>query len=673
MTSPTHATTLSSNEKRAGARLPGLAGVMLLVAVAAWPAGADAQPGPAVVAAHQAPLIIDPLIDSWEQQHLMTEPLEPVYFIKPEILELMVRYLDRPEDEGRRLAVGVLGDAARHGCAEVRRAAPRLMLIAGDPAVSEPVRNAAIRALAAMDHREATPMILSITREGSAELVVFADETLAAWKNQEAIEIWKKRIGDASVDHMRRWSAILAVGQVLDVGSVDLLRGIVSDESATASHRIAAARSLAMIASRGLEPLAESLSRRAAETAQAAPRSDKPANVNIAQSLALRDTLNATLAAIVVSRHNTPEARKLQVSLSQHREPSVVVEALAPLVAGDPALVKPIVDSLSKNDDAVVRGLAARALIAHKTREGVAVLGPMLGDPDPKLRRFVRDALIRLHGDASLAASVRQQASDQLASARWQNREQAALLAGKINHEAAAKRLHELFCNDPRYEVRQASIAAIRWMNLADMSEPIFVQAKKLRDELLRIIREPAPPQLFRADEPRRPSQNVQLEADLSQALQALGTLRYAKADEFLKLFVPRDPKTPIPQARSSAIWAYGFLHEKDTANTLIPQLIARIKEFVATDPSASEDSLVRRAALLTLGRLHAEKELRGLVRWLNSEAGPGDSIEPALALIYGAKPPEPMEEPPQIPIIANFAQPSSKPLAPPPVSAPTR
>lgn len=650
----------SAVHRRMWSRFP-----LLMLAAALWPAHAMAQMGPVVASNPQVPLAPDPMVDSWDTSP-PPEPQEAVYFIKPEIVDLMIRYLDRSqEDDARRLAANVLDDAARRGCTEAKRAAPQLMRIVGDPATTEFVRQVALRALASMEHREATPIFLAIAKEGSADLALLADEALAAWKVDAAKEAWRSRVGDASTDQVRRLSAITSLGQVRDAEAIDVLRGVVSSEAATPSHRIAAARSLALITGKGLEPLAESLARRAAEAAAAPRRTDASANPGIAQPPVLRETLNAALAAIVLSKHDSPEARKLQVTLSQHREPSVAVEALAPLVAAAPSLVKPFVDTLSKNDDAVVREMAARALIAHKTRESVAVLGPMIGDPNPTLRRFVRDALIKLHGDAELAASVRQQATEQLSSARWQNREQAALLAGRINHQAAGKRLLELFCGDPRYEVRLASIAAIRWMNLTDLSEPIFAQAKKLREEMIRVAREPVQPQFYRPDEPRRPLVSVQFEADLCQAMQTLGVFRYTKADDFMKAFVPRDPKLPFTKSRAAAIWAYGFFHEKDSTNVLIPQLIARIREFVPTDPSASEDSLVRAAALLTLGRMHAEKELRGLVRWLSSEAGPGDSIEPALAIIYGPKPVPPAETP-QIQIGAHFAQSFSKPAPPP-------
>lgn len=638
--------------------------IVLLLATL-WVKPAVAQIAPAVASNPPVPLTPDPMVDSWDTSP-PPEPQEVVYFIKPEVVDLMIRYLERSQnDDARRLAANVLDDAARRGCTEVKRAAPQLMRIVTDQTTTEFVRHAALRALASMDHREATPIFQAIARDGSADLALLADAALAAWKVDAAKETWRARVEDAAADQVLRLSAITSLGQVRDAGAIDLLRGIVSGDAALPSHRIAAARSMALITGKGLEPLAESLARRAAETAASPQRTEKTANIAMAQPLALRETLNATLAAIVLSKHDSPEARKLQVTLSQHREPSVVVEALAPLVAGAPSLVKPFVDTLSKNDDAVVRDLAARALIAHKTRESVAVLGPMIGDPNPTLRRFVRDALIKLHDDAELAASVRQQAVEQLSSARWQNREQAALLAGKINHQASGKRLLELFCGDPRYEVRLASIVAIRWMNLTDLSEPIFAQAKKLREEMIRVAREPVQPQFYRPDEPRRPSVSVQMEADLCQAMQTLGVFRYTKADDFMKAFVARDSKLPFTKSRAAAIWAYGFFHEKDSNNVLIPQLIARIREFVPTDPSASEDPLVRAAALLTLGRMHAEKELRGLVRWLSSEAGPGDSIEPALAIIYGPKPAPPIETP-QIQIGAHFAQSFSKPAPPP-------
>ena len=101
----------------------------------------------------------------------------------------------------------------------------------------------------------------------------------------------------------------------------------------------------------------------------------------------------------------------------------------------------------------------------------------------------------------------------------------------------------------------------------------------------------------------------------MAHLFELFGRKKYQPAESFLRSFVAKD--LTVPQARSAAIWALGYLHEDRPDAELAGALQQRISDIGMPQP---EHALVRRFSAITLGRMKAAAALPTLE--LYSEPG---------------------------------------------------
>jgi hypothetical protein len=117
-------------------------------------------------------------------------------------------------------------------------------------------------------------------------------------------------------------------------------------------------------------------------------------------------------------------------------------------VSHDPAAALAIAHDSLTVPDAGQRQLAARLTARPGNADSIGRLGPLLGDRNPSLRRFVAGTLADLGADASLRQPVIEQGVSALGGDQWRALEQGALLLGHLDHEPAAERLMALLDHD---------------------------------------------------------------------------------------------------------------------------------------------------------------------------------------------------------------------------------
>jgi hypothetical protein len=130
----------------------------------------------------------------------------------------------------------------------------------------------------------------------------------------------------------------------------------------------------------------------------------------------------------------------------------------------------------------------------------------------------------------------------------------------------------------------------------------------------------------------------------VSQLNQFLGQQKYLPAEPLLRKFIPRRAGRLVDEARASAIWALGLIHEGKPDADLAKALEGRLN---APPLPPSEDFRVRLMSGIALGRIGAKESVPGLRQHYSDERASGDALHDgcgwALEQITGQKmgPPE--------------------------------
>jgi HEAT repeat protein len=256
----------------------------------------------------------------------------------------------------------------------------------------------------------------------------------------------------------------------------------------------------------------------------------------------------------------------------------------------DPPRIVPLAAPTLAKGDVNVRRLVAQALLACPSAGNATLLAGLLADPDPSLRDEVRKFLEKLAASPDWRPDVVRQGTRMLNDARWTALEQSAVLLATLNVSAASNRLLELL-QHPRPEVYVAAAWGLRRLGDDPSLAPALEAARQRngrRKELL----------LFQTRQP-------DLDQQLAHLFELFGQKKYQPAESFLRSFVGKD--LTIPQARSAAIWALGYLHEDQPDAALAGDLQQRISDIGMPQP---EHELVRRFSAIALGRMKAAEAL---------------------------------------------------------------
>lgn len=545
------------------------------------------------------------------------QQLDPLVKLPPEVaafskklLPLWEQALDRPDAEPRRLAIDTIRLARSRGMEGLEVTVPRLtkaLVEETDPQL----RRAAAGALVALDASSAATELAAVATQDGLLLARLVDPALARWNHLPSRDGWLARIEDTATPAGLRLLAIDALGTVREPRAATTLAKIVTDRDFPPEIRLAAARALGNVSESGLVDMAKSL----AATSAGPSLATGPA------------ALGRLLAVALLERQSGDATTTLLRSLATDPEPSVATLALARLDALDPVAALTIAHDSLAAPDAGQRHLAARLTARPGDADCIGRLGPLLGDRNPSLRRFVAGMLADFGADASLRQPVIDQGVGALAGDSWRALEQAALLLGHLDHEPAAERLMTLLDHD-RDEVAVSAAWALRKLEIAETLPSLLAYATKLREQLQGQLTAEAAAKFGR---------------QAQQLHQLFGILRFRAADPLLREYVP---KAQIDnRARSAAFWALGLIHENEPDCDLAPVFAERLADVASLPP---ESGVVRWMAAVGLGRFKAESQLETLRVFANRDtmfAESGIASYWAIWQITGeAMPPEPVD-----------------------------
>lgn len=532
------------------------------------------------------------------------EPLTQVHVIPPGLKPLWLQALDRPEAALHLDVAQAVVRARRLGVAGLEDLTPSLVQALQRDGEHAAARLSIARALVELDAGQTAPL-LSAQADSSLEMAEVVEPALARWDYRPMRAHWRAQLTAPRTTRRRLLLAIQSLGKVGEATAVPALRALVVDPETPANVRMESARALAVLCPEALEQDARELA------------ADK-STAGIAKRLA---------AASLLSRHSGSVAHELLVELASDDEPAVVALAIERLIQLDPHAVIAIQPKLTANPDARVRRLTVELLAAQQSPGAVAILAKLLDDPHPLVRRDAANALVRLAGVNSLAVAVREAATTALDSPHAVGREQAALVIGSINHKPAADRLLKLLEDQPP-TVSIAAAWALRQLAVSETGEAIFAKLRRDSDRIMAQVAELAPIYAKGGNAPIDLQRYPPTYRVAEQLILALGRMRFAAADPFLRAFIPK----PIPQVgqppeleltkqadpRAAAIWALGQIH----SNAGPPNLVDALRERLGdATPIPAESALVRRTAAASLVALNARSTAATLREFYDPDA----------------------------------------------------
>jgi HEAT repeat protein len=496
-------------------------------------------------------------------------PVIPVF--SPDLKPLWLEAVARPDAETRRMALDTIVIAVERGMQGWEDAAGRFREVLGsdrDPRV----RRAAARALVAIDDQESAADLVAAAERDGLLVALIVEPALARWRHAAMREVWRARLEDSLVERAMLLLAIDAVRVTRDAAAAEALLAIVRDPSRDVGLRLAAAEAASQVGGDRLSAVADELAR----------------------GQGARAGLSRLLAVRLLGGQADESAIETLQRLARDPEPAVAAAGLARLDAIRPAVALPIAKGALESADAGLRRTAATIVSRPADRDTIELLGHLLGDRNPSLRRFVTAQLVAAGRDDSLREAVATQAMRWLEVDDWRGAEQAMLVLGSLDHEPAAARLVELL-RHAREEVAVTAAWALRKLQAAEALGPMLARAEEL--ERLTLAQTPVP----------------YGDRQASQLHQAFGEAGYRAAEPLLRRHLagptPKGPDRP-ESARAAAVWALTLLHADEPDPALAKVLVERMAADEATPP---ELPLVRRMAAVGLGRMKAAEHLPAL------------------------------------------------------------
>jgi len=522
-------------------------------------------------------------VDSARHQDPKIELPPPIVSYSPKLKPLWLAALAHDEVDLKRQAAHTIALAHQRGMPDLADAATPLMEALDAPDQHPVVMLAAAKALIVLDARQAAPLLFKHAAKDGLDMAQMVEPVLASWDYEPIRQVWRDRLSAPRVPRRLLFLAIRGVAAVSVHEAEPRLRELATRSEIAPDVRLEAARALGHLKTEGLEEVARSL---------AADKSPEK-------------IVDRLVAASLLSGHQGDEAESLLLELAVDEAPSVAAIALARLLEIDHMLVIPIADATIANDDANVRHLGARAVVAWHTPEAVSRLGPMLDDPHPDVRKYVRRSLLEMASDEQLGAPVLKEALDMLATERWRGLEQASLMIAALDHKPAAGRLVELL-DFQRPEVFITAAWALRKLAVPATLDAMFDKACR---------------------ETKRTEASHWAPADvcqqLCQLIEAFGEMTYTPAEPLLRKHIPKDAPYAA-EVRAAAIWSLGHLYAGKPEPKLTGLLVGRLSDVNSLEPEAED---VRLMSAVSLGRMNAGR------RSAEASLCPTNGVLPALQL----------------------------------------
>lgn len=538
----------------------------------------------------------DPLIDWPLQQDPKLEVVEGVPTFHPRLASLWMQAFNQPEAQTRYEAAVAIAAAHAQGMQGLGMTLHRLSQIAASQEEHPMARQAAVKAIIALDARDQADTLLQLGRELGQETTLLVDPALARWQYRPAVDRWKERLADATASLTLRRSAAQSLATAGAGDAADVLARVAQDAQTSPALRLDAAKAYSVLA---------------------AGNADAPA---VAKAQGKVQGMDALVAVYLLGPHEGQAARQQLAAYAGHSDPAAATIAAQRLLATQPTLLDPLVERFTASGEAALRRIAIERISQRRQASDIQLLAKLLADINPQVGSQARDALIQLAGDDTLKAAANQAIVNAMNNSNTTAVAHAALAAGALGWDHTADTLLKLLDHKDTH-VGLAAATALRKLQVESTLPTVLAQVDA---HVAQGVNDP------QADE-------------AAQLIMLLGLMKHEPARETLVKLVRKNSGPSI--TRQAAIWALGKLQDGKQDNKLAGQLAARVNDVEGMNP---EDDQVRLQAIIALGRFKARNRVT-MLQTLSEEAGGtthGSAARWAIGQITGDMPvaPEPGE-----------------------------
>ncbi|MCH7988522.1 MAG: hypothetical protein IID46_05135, partial [Planctomycetes bacterium] len=507
-------------------------------------------------------------------------PRITVFSTRAQLKSLWLNALAHPESDLKRQVAESIANAHHNGMPDLLDTAAPLTKELDAKGQHPLVRLATARALVVLDARQFAEVLFKHAGTDGLDMSLLVEPALAKWDYQPARKVWLERLSDNQVSRQLRLLAIRGLATVGETKANSHLLRLANASDLSPVVRLEAARAVSRLQTEGLQNSAR----------------------NLMKNRSSQGLVNRLVAVSLLRGHRGKEAESLLLELAVDSEPAVAAIALERLLEIDPGLILPIVERTIASPDAKVRHLGAKALVARPTDKAVTQLGPLLDDPHPEVRSFVRESLFEMASDPQLGLrdGIILVATKTLSSDRWRGLEQSTMLLAALDHKPIADRMVELL-EFERPEVLVTAAWSLRRLAIPSTLEAMFDKAQRQVKN-------------FKTTTPVKTSFEG-VDQQVSQLFQAFGEMKFRQSDSLLRLHIPKS-RTMI-ESRAAAIWALGHFYAGNPQSDLSTSLSGRIAD---TNPMNPEDDRVRRMSAASLGRMQAKDALPTLKQFYETE-----------------------------------------------------
>lgn len=530
-------------------------------------------------------MLLDPQLETIRHVNVFSGKLKPLW----------LEALASDEQELVHEAADAFAEAHRLGMQDMEDVVQPLLDVLGSPMSNLSVRLAVARALIEIDARSAAPALAHRAAVDGLEMAELVEPVLARCKYAPMRRVWLERVNDPASSGRALLLAIEALRHVQEPLADSSLRRLAFNELLRADVRLAAARTLSAIQSKGsLDDVAQLLS----------ASSNPP-------------VVNRLVAAHMIANDETPNADNLLRQIIDDPDPAVAAVALEAIVRRGSSLSAETTGKLVNSGDVKIRRLTAELLIAEQSPGAVDLLARLLADPHPGLRTYACDSLGRSAKREELGEPVRKAIAKYLQSSHPEAVTQAALAAGAVGYQGAIDSLIKLL-DDSHSGVPLASAWALRKLANPDTASAILAKIERETQHRVALVEKLRP--IVAADPygehdfPTVDDSNAQL----AQLILALALMKSDAAEPLFRKFIPKPPRPKIGEPpvleterqtllRAAAIWGLGVYHGDKAPEELRLLLRERLGDVTEKDP---EHPLVRRMTAISLGRMKDQAAL---------------------------------------------------------------
>ena len=489
------------------------------------------------------------------------------------LIELWMRALERKEPELQRLIIDTMAMAFEENLQGLDVAVDELVKLASAEKQDIDVVRAALQTLIVLNVREQQDLFARLAEQKGAAISEIVEPALADWKSSVMEEAWVARVKGQAASPSQLNLAITGLAAVGSKDANGALQSLVMNSSALRKLRLAAAHALGKIAPEDQLALASELQKRSES-----------------------QVLDAFLGLALLDGTDTDDAVSLLQKFVGHPNSAVQSLALEHLYRVDFKLVLPFVNSHLGSRDVNVRRWCAKALVDSRNAKDVVSIAGLLNDVNPDLRSYAANSLVGFGSDEQLKPLVLTEVEKIIAGDDWRGCEQACVVFGKLDHEAAAERMVELL-GHPRGDVKVSAAWGLTQLRVAEVLPDMLDHAESVYEGL-------------KSGELN--SRMAGVTYHLAHLCIAFGDQGYTAAEPLLVKLVPKSyDYGEFP--RAAAVWSLGLFHKDDPQPQLVASLVERLQDDEGMVP---EIELVRIMSAVSLGRMNAESAKEALAEY---------------------------------------------------------